>query len=254
MREISEMTPDVSREQVVAAQDLYEKHLSDWRLSDETFKYLRENIDFNSEKQCLTAVVALDSLYATNLSSNSVGVHAIVRFIQKEIHFVSASTSYEHVDNFAKLCRKNRESKKSTGPISFFSKFFHFYVLEHYPIYDRLARDALNLSPCAYVEFCGTFNQLRVNLANEFSARQLDRYLWLTGKWIEWKTPPSEKNGVGEKKRRKTGITNEVSRLFSSPTRTQSKLLNELTKGEYERCISDSSLAHRGFHEPAIHH
>jgi hypothetical protein len=223
------MSHNLTYDQIDAANELYARHLGYWRFDTEAFQQLTP-LTFQSEAFCLITVVTIDSLYSTGLRYVPGRCESIAKYLFKDraaIASASKTVNPTYVDKIAGDFVRRK-------PLSFFSKFFHFVVSDNYPIWDTLARDALKVEhhyPLSKIEnystFCEVIKELCDSVSGEnqiVSAKQLDRYLWLIGKYIDW--IPSGKQ------------SNEVINLFNDPTEEQRKLLNTLTNNDYEETIS----------------
>ncbi len=84
--------------------------------------------------------------------------------------------------------------KRSVGPV-FASKYCHFHYPEIFPIYDKFSRNALSdlLGKKKgeyynnYSLFKSDLDDLIASLSWKSSYKEIDKYLWLYGQWIEYK-------------------------------------------------------------------
>jgi hypothetical protein len=239
-------------DQFEAANKLY-LTLPSWQIGDETFKYLKKQ-SFDDNVVCLLIVLAIDSLYSTSLRFESGLRERIAGCIHSERETLKQADEQirpERVVSFAAQFKKKLPKGEQqhgggvqTGPLSFASKFFHFFVCDRFPIYDKYASAGLKYACHALMyeqpnnDYCSFFHgveQLR-QLFDKASTRQLDQYLWLMGQWREELTTKIDgKNKLAKTiGRAKAERPNEITLLFGSPTPNQKDLLNTLTNGEYE--------------------
>lgn len=227
--------PILTYNQISAADELYHKHLPNWRFAVETFAYLKKQ-DFGTLEVCLVMAVAVDTLFATGLRYKPGRCEDIARRIFDQRVAVASMSKVVDPAYLRNIAKDFAKVQSGDGPISFFSKFFHFFVSDNYPIFDNLAREVLrgehdypNKRLRTYPEFCGVINELRDQVASEgngpVSVREIDRYLWLMGKYRGWQ--PVD-NSLDE------NSGNEVIDLFNKPKPQQLELLKKLTKGDYE--------------------
>lgn len=84
--------------------------------------------------------------------------------------------------------------KRSIGPV-FASKYCHFHFPEIFPIYDKFARIALSdLLDKKKGEYNGKYALFKRDLDDfmeklnwKTSYKEIDKYLWLYGQWVEYK-------------------------------------------------------------------
>jgi len=180
-------------EQVRSAGRVHDR-LDQWRLADESLRALgRAFPDFDATS-CLLKVVAVNSLYGTNL-------YATLR-MASHLRGVLADAGRPTevvplVELIADLPPRNDDEKRRHFA-SFASKFVHFFVDEAAPIYDSYAEKTLKAhlgrrrgiwkgsDERPYEAFVRNLGVLRSEAGLEVDARKLDRYLWLVGQAREW--------------------------------------------------------------------
>lgn len=197
--------------------------LPQWRLCELALVRLHESVPGFSPESSLLKVVAVNSLYATQ-------VYALVRMAEHVARVMATApaqtASLDLVERIASLPGDGKRRKF----VSFASKFCHFFVdQERFPIYDDAAREALklHLGKGGYIEddadryraFCKNIDRLHEANGVRVGTRELDRYLWLMGMYQRWL-----------KERRRTGVrvNAELMRLFATPTRDETRDLNDL--------------------------
>jgi hypothetical protein len=216
-------------DQIQAANEIFTNDLPNWRLANDAFMQLKRN-DFMKAECCLLAVVSVDALYGTNLRYQPGLREAIARYLSSNWKWITSQSEGIDPVRLEKIARQFAKSS-GVGPISFFSKFFHFFVSDDYPIFDALACNALveKQHVCSadevkpYSPFVETVMKFRQQLDHKFSVREIDCYLWLQGNWLQ------RNSGSWGKEKRK----NEVISLFIRPNPEQRDRLNRLTAGEY---------------------
>ena len=107
--------------------------------------------------------------------------------------FIEKETSPENiVEQMAKI--KPEPYPRPVGPV-FASKYCHFHYPEIFPIYDKFARIALSdLLEKKKGEYNGKYGLFKRDLDDfmaklswKTSYKEMDRYLWLYGQWVEYK-------------------------------------------------------------------
>lgn len=181
----------LTREQVTAANELYQRHLPDWQRCDGILHALRDHFPSNTDLECvLPKAVTLNQLYATRVFAIARMADHIVRVLSQE----AASGDISLVERIAWL--------PDVGPSgthfrSFASKYCHFFVCpDRFPIFDTFAGDALDYhlgphgrahcrqGPFSYLTYVADIDCLRATLHPTPSYVELDRYLWLRGQWL----------------------------------------------------------------------
>jgi hypothetical protein len=250
-------------QRVEAAHKLFET-LSNWKFGTATLRYLKDEVPkdrgFDPKEKCLVIVVTLDSLYSTQLRFKSGLRESVANYIHENrdkweamANPIRAECVSQFADNFRNTTARETNQSGPRGPLSFASKFFHFFISDGYPIYDQYANVALKLacrdySGTDYSSFFDGFQKVLKN-TDGITAPMLDQYLWLVGQWESEKQPnQSKKSGeAGNSVRRirlletinkaKRGSTNEITQLFGKPRNEQEELLNIMTNGDYKELI-----------------
>ena len=183
--------------QIEAAGQLYGQ-LQLWQATDSAFKRLREALPGFDIQASLLKAAAINQLYGTN-------VYAIVRMAQHITTVMAAQGNTPPdaalVEQIANLPNDN-VGGKNWRHISFASKFAHFFIDKHLPIYDRYAAMMLNYhrrgravvpDPAPpYATYLANLDMLRDQAGISCSPNELDAYLWLAGLYIEWRKPRAD--------------------------------------------------------------
>lgn len=183
----------LSKAQIAAANRLHGR-MAGWVLTDRSLAELGRRFPEWEPEATLLKVVAVNSLYGTN-------VWAVSRMAE-HVHAVMAATDVasagpELVEKLAALRGPGGE-KVQRRHISFASKLAHFYVdSARYPIYDSYARwmvwSHLGRRNWAwdrqrpYQSYCEMYERLKVLAGLDVSNRELDRYLWLSCQYRLWR-------------------------------------------------------------------
>lgn len=121
-------------------------------------------------------------------------VHDVMRQNIKEL------VADELVEQLAHL-PKSEEHQRQWNHISFASKFAHFFISsETFPPYDSYA-DKMLIYHLGYAgaildrhhiyrAFTLNFNTLKARLQFDCTTRELDKYLWLSGVYRQWRNNP----------------------------------------------------------------
>lgn len=133
-------------------------------------------------------VSTVNTLYGTNLKAT----HLMARHIEEVLGASGLDQDPAAlVDAIANLWGGEGPKHRS-----FASKFCHFFIDgNRFPIFDKAARDALRLHlgpealrgcQTSYPAFLGALAQLRAASSIDASPRDLDRYLWIAGIYLEF--------------------------------------------------------------------
>jgi hypothetical protein len=236
-------TGSLTYAQLEAANKLYST-LENWKIGTSTFSYLKP-LGFEKEEVCLLIVVAIDSLYSTSLRFHAGLRERIATHIRVNRDALETRQGELAQPKYVVDFAKQFAVSDGDGPISFASKFFHFFVSDNLPIFDKYAFEALKRITQSlgykapkknYVSFCECAHTLCIT-DNRITVSALDKYLWLMGQL--WDLCESEKNWedtVKKVKERKT--ENEVLKLFVYPTRAQEAYLDGMVGGKFNKAIS----------------
>jgi hypothetical protein len=179
--------------QIRAAGRIHQE-LRQWRDADAALRVLRDRCpDFGLES-ALLKVVAINSLYGTNLFA----IHRMAAHVSMEMGNPDALTvGPELVERIACMPKGGTE-KKAIRRHSFASKFAHFFVNEdRFPIYDsyavkmirfHLGATAMSRSAAnPYLAYVESIEQLSELSQQKGRLRDLDRYLWIAGQYRSWR-------------------------------------------------------------------
>lgn len=219
----------LSLAQIDAANTLHEQLLQ-WQVTDKAFLMLHERFPDLDIESTLLKVAAVNQLYGTN-------VYAVDRMATHIIEVLQQQDHLDDVDLVEKIASLYNSKRKH---ISFASKFAHFFIdKERFPIYDRFAIDMVKFHLGQQVKvkdkeqpyrlFCQKLAILKelVSTQGLCTYESLDRYLWLTGLYKEYKTKAKPK------------INREVEALFKAlliddvPT----SLLQAMLPAEFARLV-----------------
>jgi hypothetical protein len=192
--------------------------LKQWRLSDNVLASLRCTYRDFDEVSCLLKTIAINTLYGTQIYA-VIPLARHIAEVAKELPVVKWDATM--VMKLAKYPESNRNN------VSFAAKFCHFFVDDkRFHIYDEQARLAIrhhlgdykNDDTDPYKAFCSNLERLRAEFSIDADSRPLDRYLWLVGSWIKWKS--------WKKEPEKAPINAELRALFATQPRPAA--LNEM--------------------------
>jgi hypothetical protein len=175
------------------------------------------------EEACLLKAVAVNTLYATQV----LAITRMARYIESVLVNTELKVAGpELVERIASL--PSDRPGKSRRHISFAAKFCHFYVDEdRFPIYDEAARNVIELhlgkkeyvinTDSPYLAFCENLKRLREGAKLQIQARELDRYLWITGMYMRW---------LKERHIKNPRVNADLLRVFRQPTPEQAAELD----------------------------
>lgn len=176
----------------------YENYRKEEQLVIEIFNKYKRNTD-EDEKSVLLKICVLDNLYSTNLKKfggKHDGIYEVTKHIVKlNIDNELQNRSLDIIDKISIF--KNSEGKE-TKIYSFATKYCFFHNPEFYIIYDRFVADSLldlnkeynfynheiskDKLKC-YRTFHEIFKQFKsLEGLKNFSNRELDNFLWITGR------------------------------------------------------------------------
>jgi hypothetical protein len=171
---------------------LHEDHLPQWRAADAALEAVKRAFsdDFGYCAN-LVRVSTVNTLYGTNLKAT----HRMARHIEGVLGAGGLDQDPAAlIDAIANLW--TGDSGGGPKHRSFASKFCHFFIDgDRFPIFDKAARDALRLHlgpeairgcETSYPAFVGALAQLRGAHSVDASPRDLDRYLWIAGMYLEY--------------------------------------------------------------------
>ena len=121
--DVHRLVPD----QVAAANQLYAQ-LDNWQLADKTFAYLKQQ-DFGTKAVCLLAVIAINSLYATELGFRP-GLRERIACRVQEKYQEMRSNSETLNPKIVEAMAKEFALKSGAGPVSFFFQILPLFYLE----------------------------------------------------------------------------------------------------------------------------
>lgn len=214
---------------IKAAKELFDHHLSIWRQDTKILNWLKQQDEsFESKEFCSLKVIAIDSLYSTNLRFHPGRRAELASHIYR--HRKTLNEVSEQKPNWALVIELAAQASKGDGNVSFASKFFQFFVSDKYPIFDALAQKALekcrpDLGKRPYTVFADSITTLS-KINSSMTIREIDRYLWLLGNYLEWKRDIETQKEPSKK-------LNEIQRLFQSDNGSVRELLKTLTADEY---------------------
>jgi len=192
----------VRAEQIDAANRIYTQ-LDQWKRSDRVLGMLRNAFPSNTkDTDVIVKVAAINQLYSVRLYPVNEMADHIASIFKRSLH------TDELVENIAALPTHMKQKRY----LSFASKYCHFFVdSEKFPIFDRyalktlrkhLGRDAKSRGDRPqYADYCFDINTIRNECGLRCSLKELDRYLWLCGAYLERKT-------------RKGKVSSELKRFF----------------------------------------
>ncbi len=160
--------------------------------------FQQSNADFES---VFIKINLLNSVYSTNISNDN--ILKLTMFINKnhvKLDKLISEGSIEAVN----LLAYNKQT--SVNLFSFATKFCSFSNLYHYPIYDQLVNNMLwqykkqndlnfmrkNIEASAKTERYKNFKKLidelikKSEIDDTYTYKDLDKFLWLTGREIKW--------------------------------------------------------------------
>jgi hypothetical protein len=178
----------VGTKQIDAAVELH-SHLTQWRLAERTLDVLSNTFPDNSEIiGVIVKASTLNQLYGTHLFA----IEEMARHITECFQKSKRNLEPDLVEAIAKM-------PEGTRKMSFASKYCHFYVDQRkFPIFDshsfRTLMEHLGADHCEskgdrpnYEDYCADIAKLKRESGLSCSARELDRYLWLSDLWFSWK-------------------------------------------------------------------
>jgi hypothetical protein len=201
------MREPVTVEQVAAATRIHDRYMPAWAAADRALDRLREALPGFDESAVLVKAAAVDRLYYSR--------HQRLPAAVKRIVAVMANPPEDPTSIVEQIAPLNR-SRGTTRYWSFASKFVHFFVDPvGTPIYDDWAVRTIRhhfgrlswQASTPYGAFARYVQVLRTQCGLTCSARELDRYLWLSGMLRAWQARPEEE------------ISREVRALFASDDR-----------------------------------
>jgi hypothetical protein len=183
--------------QVEAAQAIYTTYTPSWRRVDAALAALADSMpDFNPAA-VLLKVVAVNSLYGTN-------VYALDRAAQ---HIGAVLDGVELAFAEPQLVEEMAAipplpGGKARRHRSFASKFAHFCIdHDRFPIHDSFAAKMLRAhldrdapapdSGATYMSTEAAFRKLARSAGLGSETRRLDRYLWIIGQYRDWTNNPT---------------------------------------------------------------
>jgi hypothetical protein len=209
-------------DKIEAANRLHQR-LEQWRLADGALRLLHDVCPGFAPEACLLKVVAVNSLYGTNVYATiRMANHVTSVLAQPDLGTAGA----ELVKQLADLPPTERQKRKRHH-YSFASKFAHFFVdEERFPMMDsyalkmlkfHLGRRHYSTDPAnPYAAFVSNLQQLKRLSGINCSNRRLDRYLWLAGQYAAWK------------KSAKREINAEIAAMFTQASGEVAALLDVL--------------------------
>lgn len=135
----------------------------------------------------------VNKLYNCHLRIDKKLVAKGIQELNLDALFLSKETSPENiVKKVAEI--KPKPYPRSVGPV-FASKYCHFHHPKIFPIYDKFARVALSdllgkkkgEYDSKYALFKKDLDDLMTDLSWKTSYKEMDKYLWLYGQWVECK-------------------------------------------------------------------
>lgn len=202
----------LSSDQIEAAGRLYEQ-LARWRASDEALLALAGRFPGFDAPGALLKVVAVGALYG----SAAVNASRLAGHVQTVLAKADAASSGpELVERLAAVPPAPGQHRARLY-LSFASKFAHFFISpDRFPIMDTHAvrmvrfhlgrRNRVSDDAHKYVEFVTNFRRLRAMAGLKGPRRELDRYLWLAGRYGQWLKNPRSR------------VSAEFSLLFGDPS------------------------------------
>jgi hypothetical protein len=214
---------ELTNEQIARAQRLHD-HLNQWKTVDNALRTLAVRLPGFDSAAALLKVVAINSLYGTNL-------YAVVRMgghiqeIMAETNVSDAKISL--VERIADL-PPSKPNEQKRHHLSFASKFAHFFINpEKFPILDSYAEKMLRkhlgksgaspLGQSRYSAYASGLAKLKELSGWTGTYRELDHYLWLAGTYYTWRKNP------------KAQINSELQQFFANPGDAETDLLGLLS-------------------------
>jgi hypothetical protein len=219
--------------QIEAAKRLYDR-LPQWKLTDEALALLSEQLPGFAPREALIKAAAINALYSTNVKAVVPVARHVSQVLQKPD---SLSRGPELVETLASVPPEG--TKMYPRFRSFASKFASFFIdAERFPIMDTYSirmvklhigkRNYADDEGLAYLAFVENYENLKSSIGYKGSNRDLDRYFWLSGEYLEWK-----KNNDAE-------INSELRSIFEKPDPETSADLNLLVEYYQTRSATDS--------------
>lgn len=180
----------VTSDQLAAATRIHDRHMPQWAATDRALDLLRDALPGFGESAVLIKAAAVDRLYYSRHYRLLEAVEQIVA-----IMVAPPDDPVSIVEQIAQLS----SAQGTARYLSFASKFVHFFVdPEGTPIYDDWAVRAIRhhfgrlrwQASTGYRAFAAYVEALRTLSGLSCSARELDRYLWLSGMLRGWRERP----------------------------------------------------------------
>lgn len=171
---------------VVEAASLLQEKLSGWRHSEAALDLAARRMPGFDSATALAKVVLINALYYTN-------VYAVTKVAQRFASILHNTIPQEWTPSLIEemaIVELGTGNGKTKRLRSLASKFAHFFMDQHFPMYDLYAKkslmrhtgeklDALE----SYPAFCRTFSTLAEQVCMQNATRKLDRYLWVQGQF-----------------------------------------------------------------------
>ena len=196
---------------------------------------------FESKDFCSLKVIAINSLYSTNLRFHPGRREKLASYVYEQRKSLCKASKQK--PDWKLVVQLAKSNSKGDGNISFASKFFHFFVSDDYPIFDTLAQNAVeqcrpDRRTKPYPVFARTIRAY-IKLNPALTVQKADRYLWLMGNFYQWIDDLKKPKDADRKRTRRK--QNELKRLFHSPNDKARQLLNKLTGCKYQSVKLPSS-------------
>jgi hypothetical protein len=208
---MNDLSVPLARSQVDAAGRLHAE-LPFWGAADNALEALARKFPGYQNEAALLKVVAINSLYYTNVFA----VSRMARHVESVMtEFEPDTSSPELVARIADL-PMTANQKRARRFLSFASKFAHFFVnSESFPMFDSFAGTLIKLhlgrkgyrtdQDRPYAAYVDNFQKLSRLSGWTGSARGLDRYLWIAGQFRAFRS------------KKKVPINRELHQLFVEP-------------------------------------
>lgn len=188
----------LTRSQIEAVNRIFPK-LKDWSRSEETLEWLSSIVPAFDGPSTLVKTITVNALMGTQIYALTAMASHVASIVEKRDLTQAGPELIDEIGNFT-------HGEKKRNCISFASKFAHFFIdSSRFPIKDDYATRMVkfhlqgvgHVSGGTYAAFFSNVDALKKNYELvAISYRELDHYLWFSGKYREGtRKPPFEKRG-----------------------------------------------------------